>query len=204
MLELYYVPRTRSARPRWMLEEMGIPYELHRLDPKKGENRSPEYLAVHPLGHVPALKDDHLLLYESAAILAYLADKFPEKKMAPAPGTAERGKWYQWLFFGMTTLEEPLLTFANHTRIYPEERRDAAKAEAAGKRLGEVLPVVEKAIKGKSFLVGDGLTAADILIGNMIALSIRVKLLDEAKFPELARYGKSVLDRPAYQRSVAD
>ena len=78
-MKLYYTPRTRSSRPRWMLEELEIPYELVRVDLSAGEHRKPEYLAINPYGAVPALVDGEVKLFESAAICAYLADKHPDR-----------------------------------------------------------------------------------------------------------------------------
>src|SRR4051794_3745039 len=113
MLKLYYVPRTRAVRARWMLEELGVPHELHRVDLANGEHRSPEYLArVHPLGHVPVLVDGETAIFESAAIIAYLADRFPEKQLAPAPGSPERGPYYQWMFYAVTELEPHVATYS--------------------------------------------------------------------------------------------
>src|SRR5947209_2974309 len=86
-VKLYYVPMTRSNRPRWMLEELGVPYQLARLDPKKGENQTPDYLAINPTGKVPALVDGEVKMFESAAIVAYLGDKFADRKLAPPVGS---------------------------------------------------------------------------------------------------------------------
>src|SRR5215216_2978564 len=105
-LRLYFVPRTRSLRPRWLLEELGVPYELVRLE--SADTKTPEYLAVHPLGRVPALVDDGVALFESAALYLHLADKYGEGKMAPAPGTIERGLYYQWILFASASLEPHL------------------------------------------------------------------------------------------------
>jgi len=90
MIKLYYAPRTRSTRPRWLLEELGVPYELVRLDLGKGDHKKAEYLAIHPHGVVPALEDDGRVIIESLAICLYVADKFPEKGFAPEIRTIER------------------------------------------------------------------------------------------------------------------
>src|SRR4029450_1324052 len=90
-------------------EEIGEPFELARLDMSKKEHKAPEYMKIHPHGAVPALVDGDLVLIESAAIVAYLADKFPAAKLAPAVGTPERGRYYQWLFYTIGTLEPPLI-----------------------------------------------------------------------------------------------
>ena len=103
-MKLYYAPQTRAGRVRWMLEEIGAPYELVRLDMSKGDHKKPEYMKIHPHGAVPALADGDLAMFESAAICAYLADKFPEKRLAPPVGTPPRGLYYQWMIYSMATL----------------------------------------------------------------------------------------------------
>src|SRR5258705_12836566 len=108
-MKLYYARMTRAGRPRWMLEETGAPYELVRLDLSRGEHKKPEYMKIHPHGSVPALDDGDLALFESAAICAYLADKFPEKRLAPPVGTPARGLYYQWIVYSMATMEPPIL-----------------------------------------------------------------------------------------------
>ena len=94
-MKLYYVPKTRASRPRWVLEELGVPYELVRLDPARAETRSAEHLERHPLGHVPVLEDRGQQIFESGAICLHLADLFPEKRLLPPPGSVERGLAYQ-------------------------------------------------------------------------------------------------------------
>ena len=103
-VKLYFAPRTRATRARWLLEELEISYELVKLDLSKQENRRPEYLAVSPLGEVPALVDGDLTLLEPSAIALHLADRFPERQLAPPPGSAARGGYYQWLLFTESTL----------------------------------------------------------------------------------------------------
>jgi glutathione S-transferase len=200
-MKLYYVPRTRSGRPRWLLEELGVPFELQRLDPKAGDNKKPEYLKVHPLGHVPAFEDDGMHMIESAAICAYLADKYPEKKMAPPHGSTDRGKYYQWLFFGMATLEPPIANFANHTRMWPEERRIKQVADDAVKRLGEILPVLSEALGEKDYLLGD-FTAADVIIGGNLIWAFMIKMMPfDAR---LTKYVERLMARPAWKKATAD
>src|SRR5207253_10153858 len=122
MLNVYCNPKTRESRVRWMIEELAVPFELARID--WATARSEEYRrTVHPLGAVPALQDEKTVVIESAAIIAHLADKFPEKALAPPPG--ERGAYYQWIVYAMATLEPLVITFNDHTRKLPEEQRIA-------------------------------------------------------------------------------
>src|SRR5690242_1811924 len=99
MLTLYHSGQSRSIRPRWLLEEIGTRYELVRLNLQNGDQKKPEYLKINPNGAVPALVDGEVRLFESAAICQYLADRFPEKRLAPAVGTPARGYCYQWIHY---------------------------------------------------------------------------------------------------------
>jgi len=201
-MKLYYVPRTRAGRARWMLEELGVPYQLVRLDPSKKENRQPDYLAVHPLGHVPALTDGDTHLIESAAIVMYLADKFADKKLAPAPGTAERGQYYQWISFAMTTVEPPLVDIMMHTRFLPEDQRNPKALEKARERLKEVCTMIEKRLEGRQFVAGNQFTAADLVLGGVLGWGAMMGAI--TGYPNIERYVKSIQDRPAYKKANAD
>lgn len=198
-MKLYFVPRTRATRPRWMLEELGVPYELKTLNVAEGENKRSDYLAVHPLGSVPALEDGELKLFESAAILQYLADKFPEKGLAPKPGTPERGEYYTWMMFTMTTAEPPLVDMLYHTRMLPEAERSPAMVEKARKRFAEVARVLEARLKGREYVVGNSFSAADVLLGSLLGWAGMMGAT--ADFPVLQEYAKRHTSRPAAQRA---
>jgi glutathione S-transferase len=200
-MKLYYVPMTRANRPRWLLEELGVPYELARLDPKKGETRTPGYLRINPVGKVPALVDGEVTMFESAAICAYLADKFPEKKLAPAVGTKERALWYQWLFFGMTTLEAPVALHARHTTGLPPEERVAHVAEAAKAEVERALAAPEAALQDRDYLLG-AFSAADVVAGGTMLWAAAQRLI--AGRPALEAYVDRLKGRAAFQRARKD
>ncbi len=200
-MRLYYVPRTRSLRPRWVLEELGVPYELVRLDPAKGETRTAEHLARHPLGHVPVLDDGGVLLFESAAICLHLADRFPEKGLAPPPGTADRGRVYQWAFFAMTEIEPALVALeAEHRKA--DGARDAAAVEAATARFRSAAGALEDALTGRTWLVGSSFSVADVLCGSTLLWARGMKLV--AGLPAVEAYIGRLRERPALRRAVAD
>lgn len=199
---LYYVPQTRAVRVRWMLEEMNHPYELVRIDPKKDENDSPEYRALQPLGHVPVIVAGDKAIYESAAIVAWLADRHPEKKLAPPVNSPKRGHYYQWMFFGMATVEPPLQQVFNHTRLLPEEKRVPFMVEHSTARFRDVASVVEKEIATKPFILGDEFSAADVVVGGCINWARGLKMLEG--FPALREYSQRLLERPALQRAISD
>lgn len=202
-MKLYFAPNTRSVRPRWLLEELEVPYVLERLDMSKGQHKSLDYMKIHPHGAVPAFVDGSLAMFESAAIVMYLADKYPEKGLAPAPGTPERGPYYQWILYAMTTLEPPLLQYFLHTRMLPEDKRSAHEAEQAHARLDEVFKVLGHELRDRPYMVGSHFTAADVMIGSMLGWAKMLGLLDKAG-SELNEYFARIADRPAFKRGSAN
>ncbi len=201
-LKLYHSSQSRSVRPRWLLEEIGAPYELVRLDMSKQEHKSPEYKRIHPHGVVPALVDGDLALMESAAICAYLADKFPDAQMAPRVGTPERGRYYQWMVYSIATLEPPVIDIFMNTVMLPEAERSATTVEKARATFGEVAQVLEANLSSKPFLLGERFSAADVMIGSSLVWGQFLGLLEGR--PVLADYATRLAARPAYQRASGD
>ena len=203
MMKLYYSPQSRAARPRWLLEEIGAPYELVRLNLAAGEQRKPQYLAVNPNGTVPTLVDGELTLFESAAICQYLADKFPDQRLAPPLGTPARGLYYQWIHYAMSGLEPPAVTIFLHTIQKPEAERIPALVTEAKQQLAAALGVVDRVLAGRPCILGDQFTAGDVMIGSTLVWAQMMGLLgsDLQAIPAyMARLGA----RPAFQRANAD
>lgn len=198
-MKLYYSPQTRSVRPRWLLEEIGAPYELVTLDMAKGEHKKPEHLKIHPHGAVPALVDGDLVLIESAAICMYLADKYPEKQLAPAVGTPARGTYYQWMVYTMATLEPPVLQVFMNTVFLPEAERSAEAVEKGKTQFKEVARVLENALAGRTFILGEQFSAADVMIGGTLAWAAFMGLLNG--HPVLQAYAQRLSERPAFKRA---
>jgi glutathione S-transferase len=198
-MKLYHNPRSRSARPRWLLEEIGEPFEIVQLDMTKGEHKTPEYLKIHPHGVVPALVDGDLKLMESSAICMYIADKYPQKRMAPPVGTPARGLYYQWMVYCIATLEPPVLQIFLNTVMLPEEKRSPTAVEEARKTFAGVAAVLSQALTGKPYLLGNDFSAADVMIGSTLAWGSFMGLLEGQ--PLLVDYVKRLSERPAYQRA---
>ena len=202
-MKLYFAPRTRATRARWLLEELGVPYELVRLELAKQENSTPEYLAVHPLGELPALVDGDVTLLESLAICLYLADRFPEKQLAPPMGSAERGSYYHWMTFAEGSLDSVVMAFYWHAQL-PEEKKASAHANEElvrhRTRLKAVLDFIDKGLGGKEFLVGGAFTAADVVTASILHLANTMKLLDG--HPRLVEYVMRHSQRPAVRRAI--
>ena len=129
-MQLYEFGPTRSLRPRWVLQELGVPFEAVNVNLTKGEHRAPAFLELNPSGKVPVLVDGDLILTESVAISLYLAEKYPHKRLIPED-PSEKADVYRWLLFAATELEQPLWRIAKHTALYPEEKRLPAEIELA-------------------------------------------------------------------------
>ncbi len=203
MLKLYYAAQSRAVRPRWMLEELGAPYELVRLTLSAGDQRKPEYLAVNPNGTVPTLVDGDLTLFESAAIVQYLADKFPDKRLAPPLGTPARGLYYQWIHYAMCGLEPPAVAIFVHTMMKPEAERLPAVVAEGKQQLAKALAVVDRALAGRSYILGSEFSAADVMIGSTLAWVQMMSLLG-GDLPATTAYLGRLASRPAFQRASAD
>ncbi len=201
-MKLYYVPQTRAGRPRWLLEEIGAPYELVRLDMSKGEHKKSEYLKIHPHGVVPAFVDGDVAMFESAAICMYLADKFPEKRLAPPVGTPARALYYQWMVYTMATLEPPLVQVFMNTVMLPEAERSAEAVEKGRTQFKAVAGVLEQALSGRTFILGEQFSAADVMVGSTLLWANFMGLV--AGYPALEDYVKRLSERPAVQRARAD
>ena len=202
MLTLYHSPQSRSIRPRWLLEEIGAPYEVKLIRLEAGDQKSPEYLKLNPNGTVPTLVDGDLVLWESAAICQYLADKFPERGLAPAVGTPERGAYYQWIHYAMSTLEPPAITIFLHTVRLPETDRVPQLVDAARIQLAAAVTVVNDALAGREWMLGSQFTAADVMVGSTLWWAQLMGLIGE-QHPNAQAYLARCMARPAMQRANA-
>jgi glutathione S-transferase len=194
-LTLYHANPSRSAVALWMLEEIGQPYDIHKLDLQNGEQLKPDYLAINPMGKVPSLKHKSAVITESAAICTYLADEFPQAKLNVPVGNPQRGVYLKWLFFGPSVFE-PAMTDA----AFP--RKEAANPAALGYRpFDQVLDIMAKAVAKGPYLMGEQFTAADVVIGSGIRYGTMFKLIPERK--EFADYIARFSERPALKRAMA-
>lgn len=192
-MRLYYAPRTRSFRVLWMLEELGMPYTLHRLDLQAGEHKGADYLAFNPMGKVPALVDNDVVVLESAAICAYLADKHREAQLAPPIGSPERGAYLRWMFFSVGCIE-PVFT----DRLL---KRESPPFNVAWGSFDSVVSVLSDALATGPYLLGDWFTAADIMIGSMVHWATHADLLPgNAVFSD---YMERLGQLPALQRALS-
>ena len=194
-LTLYHASPSRSSVVLWMLEELGQPYAIKLIKLSEGENLKPDYLAINPMGKVPALEHRGTVITEVAAICTYLADEFPQAKLAVPVGTPRRGVYLKWLFFGPSVFEPAMID-----RAFP--RKEEARASSLGWRgFDQVLDIVAKAIGQGPWLMGEQFTAADVVIGANIRWGMIFKMVPER--PEFAAYAARIAARPAAQRAEA-
>src|ERR1700686_986852 len=192
MSRLFFMPRTRSTRVLWALNEIGAPFESTRVASE--ERRSPEHRARHPLGRVPAFElDDGTIMFESAAICLQLGDLYPESGLLPPPGSSARALVYQWVMFGMTELEAPLYRWIG-------DMRDGATASPASGRFAEAADAIAATLKGRSWLSGDQFTMADIVRIGVLGSAASRELLDP--WPVLRDYVERGEGRPAHAAAL--
>lgn len=196
-ITLYYAPGTRATRVAFLLEELGVAYERHTLDTAASEHKQPTYLRIHPHGLVPALRDGDTVVFETAAICLYLADRFPEKGLAPAVGSPERAAYYQWAVYSVATLE-PILADIWLQLQRPESERDTALMQSAGARFRESAAVLTSALRSP-YLISERFSTADVLIGSMLSWAGALGLLEGQKL--LSEYVDRISKRPAFGRS---
>ncbi len=193
MMKLYWSPRSRSFSGLWLMEETGQPYERVLTDISTGAQKTPEFLAVNPMGKVPALKDGEVSIAEASAICAYVADRYPEAKLAPPIGDPRRGKYLQWLFFSPGCIEPAMIQI--FTKI------DVPTSTAAWGSAMQVFDVLDAALEKGPFLLGDTFSAADIMIGSGLNFATRLFKMVPAR-PSFDRYIDACSARPAFQRAT--
>lgn len=198
---LHHAPRTRSVSALWMLEEAGAPHALRWHDLQAGTQKDPAFLAVNPAGKLPALVDRgpdgswQVVVTEVAAIAAYLADLYPEAGLAPAIGTPDRAAYCFWMTYGPGVAEP---SFAD--AVFP--RAAAAPPVAIGwPPMAEVIARVETALAGRTWLLGERFSAADLVVGGLLAFINQMGRLQSG--PEVARYVAAIEARPARLRAAA-
>ncbi|MGH8176678.1 MAG: glutathione S-transferase family protein [Steroidobacter sp.] len=192
-LTLYHAVPSRGAIVRWMLEEVGEPYDIKLIDFRTGANRQPEYLKVNPMGKVPALDHDGAVITEAAAICCYLADTFPQAKLDAPIGDPRRGPYLKWLFFGPSCVEPSMIDVML-------KREPAPRGQAGWGDQESVLNVLTNALQPGPYLFGEHFTAADVIIGSGLRWGMMMKAIPER--PEFTAYVQRLGERPALQRAM--
>jgi glutathione S-transferase len=190
-VKLYYCPNTRAFTSLWMLEEVGQPYEIVRVDIRAPDHPTAAYKRINPMGKVAGFSDGDCAMGETAAILLYVADKFPESKLAPAPTDPRRGRFLQWLLFSPTTLEPVMV----------EKMRGITPTsfQSGWGDYDRAMGAIEEALSPGPWLFGDAFTAADLYLGASLGFGMQFGMID--KRPPFERFAERASNRPAFKRA---
>jgi len=192
-ITLYHHPFSRAANLIWVLEEVGVPYELRFVDILKGAQKEPDILALNPMGKVPIVTDGNLVVTEAAAISLYLADRYSLGKLAPSPDDPARAAYLRWSLFAPSVIEPAISAKASGAQFKPSQVGWGA--------FDSVLASMESAIAGKSYVLGDRFSMADCIFGGAVRYLLRFKLLEAT--PTFTAYAERLAARPAAQKGDA-
>jgi len=201
MLTIYHSPQSRSMRVVWLCEELGIDYTIAPLAMFTPEMKTRDYLAIHPLGKVPAIDDDGFVLWETTAIFEYLATKHGGEALVPPRGTQTGARVSQWMAYGENPLTIIMGEIAAHGGPMPEEMRIPALVDRGKEIAPALVNVVERELDGREYIVGDAFTAADIMIQFGLNIAGYLGFVSEAT-PNCRAYCERIAARPAYQKAV--
>ena len=191
-ITFYTNPQSRGRIVHWLLEELGVPYDMNILDFEKGDHKKPEYLKINPMGKVPAVVHRGVVVTEAAAICTYLADAYPEAGLAPALNDPQRGTYLRWLFFGAGCIEPAIVDklFARP----PVERKGAVGYGS----YDDTLNALETALTPGPFILGERFSVADVYVGAQVQWGLMVKGLDPR--PKFQQYAERIAQWPALSK----
>lgn len=200
-MKLYHAPNTRSVRIVWLLEELGLPYELELFKLGDKAMRSPEYLKVNPMGRVPTLEDDDVTLSESTAIVQYVLARYGNGRMVPDTASPNFPAYLQWLHYAEGMIMPPVNTIVVETILLPPERKNQVNVDRATKLLTRMLTAVDQHMTDREYLAGE-FSGADIMTGHACTVSKRLGA-DVSAMPNVQAYIERVNARPAMQKAWA-
>jgi glutathione S-transferase len=198
-MKIYYAPNTRAVRIIWLLEELGLPYDLERFKLGDAAMRAPEYLKVHPVGRVPALQDGDVTLFESGAIVQYVLAKYGNDRLVQDVSSPDFPTYLQWLHYAEGMIMPPVNTIIVETILLKPERRNQVNVDRAVKLLSQMLTAVDDRLRGREFLAG-AFSGADIMTGHACIVATRLGA-DVSGKPNVAAYVERLQARPAPQRA---
>ena len=200
-MQLFEFSPTRSIRVRWTLQELEVDFDATTVNLIAGEHRQPGFLKINPAGKIPALVDGDQVITESVAIVLYLADKYPDKKLVPAD-PEQRAQLNRWLLFTATELEQPLWRITRHTNLYPESKRLPGDVALAREEFTAMAGVLDEHMHGRQFVAGSTVTVADFVLAYTLDWANEVRLLDG--FPPLQAYMERMYARPHAPLRIAE
>jgi len=207
-IQFYYSPMSSAARVHWALEELGVPYEGHKLNLAAGDQRKPDFLALNPNGKVPTLVDGEAKIFESLAILVWLGERYGvEKGMWPRVGTSEHGEALSWTMWGTTEVTTALVQYLAHgtdARLaLPKEHRSGHAAKLAKDRFEQLMGVLDGRLQGREYVMGLTFSLVDVADASTIAFATRVGGLSIADHKNVASWAGRCERRPALARVMA-
>ena len=202
MLRLHFAPSSRAGRVLWLLEELGLEYELNRMDFHPKDLKSDEHRARHPLGRVPVLEDGDIQIWESGAIIDYILERHKNGGLKPSSDDESFPKYLQWFHYCEGMVMPPMNTIVVHTILLPPERRDETVLGQAQRLLTNALKPVEENLEDKDYLVGD-FTAADTMLGHACFMSNNLGCVSD-EMPNIKSYVQRLMDRPAFKKGVIE
>jgi glutathione S-transferase len=204
MLTFYYSPRSSAGRIYWAIEELGVPYEKVRVDLQAGDQRKPEYLALNPNGKVPLIVDDGAPVFESAAILIHLGERYGQDKgLWPAAGAKAHGQALAWVVWVAATLSPIMFRYIMNTQErFPAEARNAKQGENAKAELDKLIAMVETRLEKQPFMLGDAFTYVDLAVASAMGFW-RMSGHDFSSHPHIAKWLDVCQARPAFKTAMA-
>lgn len=198
MIRIYGSPRTSAGRCYFLLEELGLPYEVMPLDMMgKREHKGETFLQLNPNGKVPCLIDGDYVIWESMAINWYLADKHRPELLGSTP--EERGLVQQWTFWSMTELQPPLVDMIIQLVFTPEEKRDLQAVAKAKNKVPPLLRIFNEAVKGKAYILGEKFSLADLNVASVVNIAAALGItVDE--LPQLHSWFSRIKERPSFKK----
>jgi len=200
MLKLHFAPNSRAGRIVWLLEELGLPYDINKMSFHPKDLKSDEHRSRHPLGRVPVLEDGDVTIYESGAIVEYILERHKNGGLKPAIDDARFPAYLQWFHYCEGMVMPPINTIVVQTLLLPEDRRDAAVLAQAQKLLSKSLAPVDEALAGKDYLIGE-FSGADIMLGHSCFMANRLGCVPD-EYANLKAYVEKVAARPCFQKAI--
>jgi len=200
MLKLHFAPNSRAGRIVWLLEELGLAYDINKMSFHPKDLKSDEHRARHPLGRIPVLEDGDITLWESGAIIDYVIERHKNGGLKPAVDDPQFPEFLQWFHYCEGMVMPPVNTIVVHTLLLPEDRRDPVALGQAQRLLTKALAPVNDTLEGKDYLVGE-FSAADIMLGHACFMSNRLGCVPD-EYAHLKAYVQRISERPHFQTAI--
>jgi len=202
MIKIFHAPGSRSVRIIWLLEELGLDYELEVL--KRGEVNE-AFIEASPFSKLPTIIDGDIVMSESVAIVQYILQKYGDGRLEPDHDSNQYAEYLQWLNFGESVLIDPIVSILINKVFRPEEHRHEYSVQSAEKSFAKMIKTLNSIMEGRAYIMGDDFTAADIINGYTLRLADNLQLLPaEPGTENVVNYFKSLASREAYQKAISD